>query len=171
MVLGAAAGSLLTGLSPLRGWALFVGALASAQADTWATEIGAHAPRRPRLITTGREVPRGTSGRVTALGSLGGLAGGISIMVLAYTVGVPTRSLVAGGIGGVAGLLSDSVLGATIQARFRCRACEQDTELRIHRCGDRSKLQAGWRWFDNDAVNFASTAVGAACAWALASGL
>ena len=78
--LGAAAGSLLTGLSPLRGWALFVGALASAQADTWATEIGAHAPRRPRLITTGREVPRGTSGRVTALGSLGGLAGGISIM-------------------------------------------------------------------------------------------
>src|SRR5438093_5230732 len=46
------------------------GALAAAAADTWATEIGAFSPFAPRLITSGRQVPRGTSGGITVLGSL-----------------------------------------------------------------------------------------------------
>ena len=43
-------------------WAAFVGAVATVNADTWATELGVLGPGRPRLITTGRF----TEGHVTA---------------------------------------------------------------------------------------------------------
>ena len=40
----------------------YVGALATATADTWATELGVLSQQEPRLITTGKRVTRGTSG-------------------------------------------------------------------------------------------------------------
>jgi len=55
---------------PLEGAALphlfagFVGALAAATADTWATEIGVLSKARPRMITTWKIVDAGTSGAV-----------------------------------------------------------------------------------------------------------
>src|SRR5512136_2219265 len=47
----------------------FVGALAEANADTWATELGILRPRAPRMITTGKPVTPGTSGGVTRDGT------------------------------------------------------------------------------------------------------
>ena len=79
------------------------GALAAAQADTWATEIGARASRPPRLITTSKRVPRGTSGGVTPLGTGGGVAGAVLISFIGtpYVKELtgdeePTRSLFLG---------------------------------------------------------------------------
>lgn len=40
----------------------FIGAMATANADTWATELGVLSKKSPRLITNGRSVPAGTSG-------------------------------------------------------------------------------------------------------------
>ncbi len=53
-----------------------VGALASANADTWATELGVISRAPPRLITRlGKVVEPGTSGGVTLLGTAAALAG------------------------------------------------------------------------------------------------
>lgn len=63
--------------------AAYAGSLAAAASDTWATELGMLSPTRPRLITSWRSVPAGTSGGVTLLGTAAGLAGALGAAALA----------------------------------------------------------------------------------------
>lgn len=102
------------------GFAVAAGAVAAAAADTWGTEIGRWSARPPRLITSGASVPRGTSGAVTVIGTLGELAGALIVAgvaaVLAEQVS-PPRLFVATAAAGFSGALLDSVLGATIENR------------------------------------------------------
>lgn len=142
----AAVGAVLMQRDPLHGWAVLAGALSAAQSDTWATEIGRHSPRPPRLITTGVPVPHGASGGITLLGTCGGVLGGLMLASLAWLVGAPARAAAWGLAGGVIGMMVDSVLGATVQ-------------------GDEGRT-GGWRWFDNDIVNFVASATGAGVAFA-----
>jgi uncharacterized protein (TIGR00297 family) len=128
----------IAALAALAGhWVAFASALAAANADTWATEIGSHSRTPPRLITNGTLVSAGTDGGVTLLGTAGGIAGALFIAVLAR-VFVPGGFVAAVAIAGIAGMLLDSLLGATLQGRLR--------------------------WLDNDAVNLAATAAGAGLA-------
>ena len=157
------------------GWlqAAFVGAFATATADTWATEVGTLARSQPRLITTGKSVPPGTSGGVTWLGTSAALAGGL---MLGLTASVTARTiskvgassgtgLVAAGLsGGLFGVLVDSLLGATVQQVYYCPRCESETERTIHSCGTRTSRMRGVSWMENDLVNLLSTAGGAAVA-------
>lgn len=146
----------------------FVGALATANADTWATEIGTLSPQSPRLITTGCRVPPGTSGGVTVLGLLAATLGAATLgaaFALARR-GAPARQaapsiLAASLAGGVAGSLMDSALGATMQAMYTCPRCAVETERRYHTCGTATQPLRGLSWLDNDAVNALSTLVGA----------
>jgi uncharacterized protein (TIGR00297 family) len=150
----------------LGSWAGAAGAVAAAAADTWATEIGAYSPFPPRLITSGRRVTRGTSGGITALGTLGGAAGALTIAWLADVLGprgmAPGVAMLTGA--GVAGMLADSVLGATLQGKYECPACDARFERGDTVCHEPVRLARGWRWFDNDGVNLAATLVGAAAA-------
>ena len=150
----------------LGSWAGAAGAIAAAAADTWATEIGAYSTFPPRLITSGVRVTRGTSGGITALGTLGGVAG--AALIAGLTRGLSPRgmapwfaTLVAAG---VAGMLSDSILGATLQGKYECPACDARFERGNTVCHEPVRLARGWRWLDNDGVNFAATLVGAAAA-------
>lgn len=136
----AAAGAAVVPWKPDIGWAMLVGCLATAQADTWATEIGAHASRPPKLITTGRPVPAGTSGGVTPLGTSAGALGAILLAGLGFVLGLPLRVVALGALVGGLGMMVDSVLGATLEADS---------------------------WLDNDGVNLAATSVGALAAVAL----
>jgi uncharacterized protein (TIGR00297 family) len=150
-------------------WAAMLGAVATATADTWATEIGMGHRRNARLITTGRVVPAGTSGGVTLIGSAGSLLGAVVIGMTALALapveqGSVLTAAVAGAIGGVAGSLADSVLGAAIQVRSRCPSCGLETEQRTH-CDDVPTVTvSGWRFVDNDVVNALSGLVGAGAA-------
>lgn len=148
--------------------AAYVGVMATVTADTWATEIGVLSPHPPRLITSGRIVAPGTSGGVTLYGtgaSAGGalLIGAVTLLLLAAERGVWLAALLpAALIGGVVGSLVDSLLGATVQAIYQSPAGE--TEKRSSRDGRRYPLLRGWRWMNNDMVNFLSSLAGGAAA-------
>ncbi len=154
-------------------WIAAAGALAAANADTWATEIGVLSPALPRDVRTGRRVPRGTSGAVSLWGLAAAAGGALSIAAIAAWqtphAGLPVA------LGGFLGAWVDSLLGATVQAHYYCPACQQPTEHHpVHTCGTATTLQRGWAWLDNDAVNATATAVGAAVAvglrWLLGGG-
>jgi len=146
------------------------GALAAATADTWATEVGTLASAPPHSILTLAAMEPGSSGGVSVPGSIALLAGALSIAAGAARLGMTAESA-AVVAGGVAGAVADSLLGASVQQRRRCDACERWTERRVHACGAATRHAAGFAWMDNDAVNFAATAVGAGTAVAvMASG-
>ncbi len=131
----------IAALAALAGnWLWFAGAIAAANADTWATEIGSHSRTPPRLITSWARVSAGTDGGMTLLGTAGGVAGAAFIAGVSYVLG--QRGLLVIATGGIVGMLLDSLLGATVQGKVR--------------------------WMDNDAVNLAATLAGAACAGLIA---
>lgn len=136
------------------------GAIAAATADTWATEVGTlgHAPR---LITTGKRVPTGTSGAVTWRGSFAGLGGAACIAVVSLLCGWGASAALAAIAGGIAGSLVDSVVGATLQRQQWCDRCDQATERLVHSCGTITQTNGGVSWIGNDMVNTLSSLTGA----------
>lgn len=154
--------ALLNGLFPSPLWLpLFLGTMATVTADTWATELGTLSKRPPRLITTGRVVPVGSSGGISLFGTAVSFAGGL---IIGLATGLLMQNNVAmlavvGGIGGLAGSLGDSFLGATVQQIYTCGICQKETEKKIH-CGQSSRPLRGWSWMNNDMVNFLSSVFG-----------
>ena len=149
----------------------FTGALAAANADTWATELGVLSPRQPRLITTGRHVTPGTSGGITLLGSTAAMLGALFVSMGMWVMQGCRRSMASlplnGLLSGLAGSFFDSLLGATVQAMYYCPACNKETERRVHSCGTRTKPLRGISWINNDIVNFGATLFGACMALCL----
>ncbi|HQY24276.1 MAG TPA: DUF92 domain-containing protein [Thermoflexales bacterium] len=155
-----------------------LGALATSNGDTWATEIGALSRTRPRLITRPwRQVAPGTSGGVTGLGTAAALAGamliGLTFVGLRglnldpegwQSAGSALTVIAAAEVGGLAGALFDSVLGATAQGIYRDPAREMLTEKACATDGQPHPLARGWRWMSNDWVNFLASLAGAGVA-------
>jgi uncharacterized protein (TIGR00297 family) len=143
----------------------YTGALATATADTWATELGVLSTRQPRLITTGETVSPGTSGGITPLGTGAAVAGALTLGTVFWLLQRCRRSLVSlpfiALASGLIGSLVDSFLGATVQAMYFCPHCQQETERRVHSCGTKTQALRGISWFNNDAVNFFATFCGA----------
>lgn len=150
----------------------FVGALAEANADTWATELGVLSKDVPRMITTGRVATPGSSGAITWDGSGAALLGAGLIASLAalfrWHAGEAANLAWAiasvGTLAGFAGALADSLLGATLQGIYYCDTCGKETERRLHRCGSTARRLRGWSWLNNDWVNLISTLVSALAA-------
>jgi uncharacterized protein (TIGR00297 family) len=148
--------------------AALLGALATANADTWATELGALARRPPVMLTTFKPAPTGASGAVSGPGTLAALAGALLIGAAALLWRPELgQSLVpamgAATVGGFLGALFDSLLGATVQVQYRCAVCGKLTERHEH-CGQPTEYARGVRWLNNDAVNTLATLAGAAFA-------
>lgn len=125
---------------------LFLAALAAANADTWATEIGSALGGQPYDLRTGRSARPGTSGAVSLGGTLAALAGAALIGCFAsdwLSRGVVTAA-------GLTGALFDSVLGATAQAQWR----DPNHPERFTEHSQPGPPVHGWRAMTNDAVNF-----------------
>jgi uncharacterized protein (TIGR00297 family) len=149
-------------------YATGIGALAASTADTWATEVGTLSGTEPISIVSGKKVAPGTSGGVTAIGSVAGAAGALFIAAGAVLAHWPVP-FAAVALGGMAGALADSFLGATVQARRWCDVCATPTERLVHSCGGATRHAGGLAGLDNDAVNAVCSAVGALVAILLSS--
>ncbi|NIK77307.1 uncharacterized protein (TIGR00297 family) [Paenibacillus castaneae] len=165
----------------------YIGVMASVNADTWATEIGALSRTAPRSVTSGKRVPAGTSGGITPLGSAAALAGAVFIgAVAALLLAAPQHGDAAAGTpdggaaaaayiaaaaaAGLAGAFADSLLGATGQAMYRCRVCGSEIERATH-CGSAAERVRGFAWLNNDRVNLLSSLFAGALAIAIGAAL
>lgn len=157
-------------------WYAYIGLMATVTADTWATELGTLSEAQPRLITTLRPVETGTSGGITAFGTLAAALGGLCIGLAAllfstFGAGFSSELLFLPLIGlgsGLAGALCDSLLGATLQSLYR-NAQHGLTERSHDSAGQANQRVRGLPWMNNDAVNLLSSLVGGlvACLFAL----
>ena len=168
----------------------FVGAMATVTGDTWATELGVLSRRPPRSITTWKRVEPGTSGGVSARGTLASLAGSLTIGLAVWcflaldrawggaaieragTMGAGWAAflVLTAALGGMAGSLFDSLLGATVQGIYYSQSRAKETEKRLETDGSLNRHVRGWRWLGNDWVNLFSSLVGAlvgAASWSL----
>jgi uncharacterized protein (TIGR00297 family) len=147
-------------------WVGFAASLAAVNADTWATELGVLNPTPPRMITNlNKRVEKGTSGGISLMGTLASLAGsaviGLPAILLSPTGTLNAYYFLLITAAGLAGSLFDSLLGATVQAMYYCPTDKKETEKHpLHTCGTETVHIRGWKWLDNDWVNFACGAFG-----------
>jgi uncharacterized protein (TIGR00297 family) len=145
-----------------------LGALACANGDTWASELGTVTTiisSQPRLITSWKKVPKGTNGGVTIGGLLFSLFGGLFVGLAYYVTLIFTLDsailakavpqwpvIIVGGLGGLMGSIIDSYLGAIFQYSGI------DDEGKIHEApGPDIKHISGSCLLDNHSVNLVST--------------
>jgi uncharacterized protein (TIGR00297 family) len=94
---------------------MYVGCVATAAADTLASEIGVTGGI-PRLITTLKKVPIGTNGGITVTGETVALFGGFVVSVVAMLLQVITpQMMVICTLAGFVGTNIDSLVGATLE--------------------------------------------------------
>jgi uncharacterized protein (TIGR00297 family) len=147
----------------------YLAALCEATSDTWATELGTLSTKYPVSITTLKRVEPGLSGGVTVIGTLAAMAGSLATMLSGYSAagidfGLQQFQLkfwLAAVNAGFAGAILDSMIGGSIQAMYRCNVCERMTEKKRH-CGLPADHIRGWRFINNDMVNFISSLFAAA---------
>lgn len=130
--------------------------LASANADTWASELGSLSNKAPRTIKGFKKVETGTSGAISLLGTFAGLLGAVLIAVIAtYLFQLSFLGFFCIVIFGFVGMVIDTVFGAYLQAEYTCKVCGRHVESPSH-CKEKAILLKGKEWFRNDAVNFMS---------------
>ena len=153
-------------------WELaFVTAVAVACADTFATEIGRFSKHEPFLITSMRYVPRGTSGAISALGTLASLLGAGFVGITAALTGLIDHiDIILVLLLGAAGALADSLLGAALQEKWICHECQVVMEVRPS-CHANIRRASGAPFLNNEAVNFLTVTLFGFCSTIAGSSL
>lgn len=145
-------------LYPSEAWLVgFVTAIAAANSDTWASEIGTLSKKDPISILSLKRVNRGTSGAISLLGTGASVAGA---GLIAATASIFWTEVSLGNVFliilfGILGCFVDTFLGASIQALYRCSFCGRTVESPNH-CGKPAELVKGIRAVNNDMVNIGS---------------
>lgn len=135
--------------------------LASSNSDTWASEIGTLSKKPPISVRTFSNVPKGTSGAVSVLGTFAALGGSLLIALFAFSLFELNVSLALFiFLFGFLGNVIDTILGASIQAVYHCKVCQIETEKVIH-CGYKTELVRGYAFLNNDVINFLSSLIAA----------
>jgi len=161
--------------------AFFIGFFESANADTWASELGILSSEQPILILHGfKSVPKGINGAMSRYGTVCSILGGMfisSIVILCniFRMGLLTfvksdnrvfilglKVLLYGGVIGFIGSLIDSLLGQTVQLTIYnvTKQCviEKDDEEEARKNGDELKYY-GKDLLNNSGINLVTGVV------------
>ena len=154
---------------------LFIGFFESANADTWASELGISSKNLPVLILHGfKTVPKGINGAISSYGTICSIQGGLFISltvvicnILRYgiieffkfdlkVIFVMIKMLLIGGVIGFIGSFIDSILGQTVQISIynETKKCviEKENEKEAKQNGDELKYY-GRDILNNSGVN------------------
>jgi uncharacterized protein (TIGR00297 family) len=121
----------------------YVASFATKLSDTTASEVGKAYGKSTFLITTLKPVARGTEGAISLEGTVAGIIGGVTISLVAYSLGMIT--VVGVIICTIAAFIAtniESVIGATLQSEID--------------------------WLSNELVNVINTIIGAVVAISIA---
>ena len=145
-------------------------AIASCNADSWASEIGIMSKSTPFSIINFKSVQRGMSGGVTFLGLFASACGALfiaGIYFIVMFVSIPFLELIRNctiiAAFGFAGATIDSALGAVVQPAY-VDSTGMLTEKRVNGNAQNKKVK-GFGFFSNDMVNFVSSLVAASLAY------
>lgn len=141
-----------------------LGSVATATADSWASEIGGISKKTPILITTFKPIKKGISGGITLLGTIGGISG--SLILTIFSVWILTifdfvfiqkieLIVLISSITGTIGFFLDSYVGVWFQALYKNEKGEETENPQ------QAVLIKGFSWCTNDMVNFITTLLGA----------
>jgi uncharacterized membrane protein len=159
-------------------WVLYIAHYCTANADTWASELGVLSTHEPRLVTSLflRAVPRGTNGGMSLFGTAASAAGGLFIGAVFWVFslllpstssprGVPQSAqypiLLFSLLCGLLGSLVDSLLGATLQATYYSKDRKCIVKQHVQRVPDAVQdgsivRVCGMDILSNEAVNLLS---------------
>ena len=155
--------------------ALFIGFFESANADTWASELGINSNENPLLIINGfKRVPKGVNGAISAYGTMCSIQGGLFISCVVIICNIirfgifeffkfdwniiliSLKIFILGGLIGFIGSFIDSILGQTVQISIynvtkKCMI-EKENEEEAKKNGDELKYY-GRDILNNSGVN------------------
>jgi len=148
-------------------------AVAIANADTWAAEIGSLSKNPPRLIIKPwKKVPHGVSGGVTLRGEVAAVSGSFFIGIVSLVIYLLSKAfhlspwsninmdilqmLCLITVFGWLGEIIDSIIGATLQVKYYCTNCNKISDKKIHRCGAKTVYLSGIKFITNEVTNIIS---------------
>jgi len=153
-------------LIPERGAQLLLAAasaIAYANADTWASEIGSLSKSQPFLIVNPNvRVPPGVSGGITLLGEVGAASGSALIALTYFLLNGKNAPLVYALLAfllGWAGEVMDAILGAVLQVKYECPRCKVLWDHPVHICGSEAVYLRGSKWMKNEVINLVTELV------------
>lgn len=135
-------------------------AIAGSTSDTWSSGIGYYSKERVKTLFSRKELPKGSSGGVTKLGLLGGLAGSLLIALFSLFLGLEHvgASFLLIFVFGFFTTLLDSIFGELFQVKYFDKVKEEFLETKPK--GNKNVVKiSGFSFLTNGVVNLVTVVI------------
>ena len=135
-------------------------AIAGSTSDTWSSGIGYYSKERVKTLFSRKEFPKGSSGGVTKLGLLGGLAGSLLIALFSLFLALEHvgASFLLIFVFGFFTTLLDSIFGELFQVKYFDKVKEEFLETKPK--GNKNVVKiSGFSFLTNGVVNLVTVVI------------